>query len=31
MRDKIRSWWRNCGALDDKNLLEDKELLGIDG
>jgi len=30
MRDKLRSCWQNCGALDDKLLLEDKEILGID-
>ena len=30
MRDKLRSCWQNCGALDDKSLLEDKELSGID-
>ncbi|MHC4193295.1 MAG: hypothetical protein ACYSP9_03855, partial [Planctomycetota bacterium] len=30
MRDKIRSYWRNCGALDDKSLIEDKELSGND-
>ncbi|MHC4396613.1 MAG: hypothetical protein ACYS1A_13250 [Planctomycetota bacterium] len=30
MRDKLRSCWQNCGALDDKSLLEDKELIGID-
>jgi hypothetical protein len=27
---KLRSCWQNCGALDDKGLLEDKEILGID-
>jgi len=30
MKDKLRSCWQNCGALDDKLLLEDKEILGID-
>ena len=30
MRDKLRSCWQNCGALDDKSLLEDKEILAID-
>jgi hypothetical protein len=30
MREKLRSCWQNCGALDDKSLLEDKELSGID-
>ncbi|MHC4738923.1 MAG: hypothetical protein ACYS9Y_08485 [Planctomycetota bacterium] len=30
MRDKLRSCWQNCGALDDKSLIEDEELLGID-
>ena len=30
MRDKLRSCWGNCGALDDKNLLEDEEIIGID-
>ena len=30
MRDKLRSCWQSCGALDDKNLLADKELLAID-
>jgi hypothetical protein len=30
MRDKLRSCWGNCGALDDKNFLTDEELLSID-
>jgi hypothetical protein len=30
MKDKLRSCWQNCGALDDKLLLEDKEISGID-
>jgi hypothetical protein len=30
MKEKLRSCWQNCGAPDDKNLLEDKEILGID-
>ena len=30
MRDKLSSCWSNCGVLDDKNLLEDKEILAID-
>ena len=30
MRDKLRSCWQNCGALDDKRLLGDEEVLGID-
>ena len=30
MSDKLRPCWQNCGALDDKSLLEDKELSGID-
>ena len=30
MSDKLRLCWQNCGALDDKFLLEDKEILGID-
>jgi len=30
MRDNLRLCWSNCGALDDKNLLEDKEILAID-
>jgi len=30
MRDKLRSCWQNCGALDDKSLLADKEILAID-
>ena len=30
MSDKLRSCWQNCGALDDKSLLEDEELSGID-
>ena len=30
MRDKLRSCWQNCGGLDDKSLLEDKEILAID-
>ena len=30
MRDKLRTYWQNCGALDDKNLLEDKEILAVD-
>jgi hypothetical protein len=30
MRDKLRSCWQNCGALDDKSLLEDGEIFGID-
>jgi len=30
MREKLRSCWQNCGALDDKSLLEDKELPAID-
>ncbi len=30
MSDKLRPCWQNCGALDDKSLLEDEELLGID-
>ena len=30
MRDKLRSCWQNCGGLDDKKLLEDKEILAID-
>ncbi len=30
MRDKLRSCWQNCGGLDDKSLLEDEEILGID-
>jgi len=30
MDNKLRSYWQNCGALDDKSLLEDEEILGID-
>lgn len=30
MSDKLRPCWQNCGALDDKFLLADKELLAID-
>ena len=30
MRDKLSLCWSNCGVLDDKNLLEDKEILAID-
>ena len=30
MRDKLRPCWQNCGGLDDKSLLEDKEILAID-
>ena len=30
MRDKLGSCWQNCGVLDDKSLLEDKEILAID-
>lgn len=30
MSDKLRSCWQNCGALDDKSLLKDEELLAID-
>ena len=30
MRDKLSSCWGNCGVLDDKSLLEDKEILAID-
>ena len=30
MSDKLRSCWQNCGALDDKSLLDDKEILAID-
>ena len=29
MSNKLRSCWQNCGALDDKILLEDKEILAI--
>jgi len=30
MSDNLRPCWQNCGALDDKFLLEDEELLAID-
>jgi len=30
MRDKIKSCWQNCGALDDKSLLADEEIIDID-
>ncbi len=30
MNDSCRTCWQNCGALYDKNLLEDKEILTID-
>ena len=30
MGDNLRPCWQNCGALDDKFLLADKELLAID-
>ena len=30
MSEKLRSRWQNCGALDDKRLLEDEEILAID-
>ena len=30
MGDDLRTCWQNCGALDDKRLLEDEEILAID-
>ena len=30
MSDKLRVCWQNCGGLDDKSLIEDKEILAID-
>jgi len=30
MRDKLSSCWQNCGALEDKSLIEDEEILSID-
>jgi hypothetical protein len=30
MREKLRLCWQNCGALDDRKLLDDEEILRID-